>query len=41
MRVTLDLVPAPGGTARTGAGEADAEAWIAGLRAGGRYLEDI
>lgn len=27
--------------ARTGAGEADGEAWLAGLRAGGRYLEDI
>jgi hypothetical protein len=27
--------------ARTGTGEADAEAWFAGLRAGGRYLEDI
>jgi cytochrome P450/NADPH-cytochrome P450 reductase len=27
--------------AKTLAGEADAEAWFAGLRAGGRYLEDI
>ncbi|MDL5155508.1 bifunctional cytochrome P450/NADPH--P450 reductase [Actinomycetospora termitidis] len=26
---------------RTGAGDADAEAWFAGLRAQGRYLEDI
>ncbi len=26
---------------RTGAGQADGEAWLAGLRAGGRYLEDI
>ncbi len=35
MRVTLDLVRAPGGRAR------NAEAWFAGLRADGRYLEDI
>jgi cytochrome P450 / NADPH-cytochrome P450 reductase len=27
--------------AKTGTGEADAEAWLAGLRTGGRYLEDI
>ena len=27
--------------AKTGAGRADAEAWLAGLRASGRYLEDI
>ena len=27
--------------ARTGPGEPVAEAWFAGLRAGGRYLEDI
>lgn len=27
--------------ARTGTGEADADAWFAGLRANGRYLEDI
>jgi cytochrome P450 / NADPH-cytochrome P450 reductase len=27
--------------AKTGAGEADGEAWLAGLRASGRYLEDI
>jgi cytochrome P450/NADPH-cytochrome P450 reductase len=27
--------------ATTATGEADAEAWFAGLRAGGRYLEDI
>ncbi|MCO5567494.1 hypothetical protein L7F22_021187 [Adiantum nelumboides] len=27
--------------ARTGAGAADGEAWLAGLRAGDRYLEDI
>ena len=27
--------------AKTGAGEADSEAWLAGLRASNRYLEDI
>ncbi|MFC5139041.1 hypothetical protein ACFPK1_12435 [Actinomycetospora rhizophila] len=27
--------------AKTGAGEADADAWLAGLRSSGRYLEDI
>ncbi|MHC1562294.1 bifunctional cytochrome P450/NADPH--P450 reductase [Actinomycetospora sp. C-140] len=27
--------------AKTGAGEADGEAWLAGLRSSGRYLEDI
>ncbi len=27
--------------AKTGTGQADADAWFAGLRAGGRYLEDI
>jgi cytochrome P450/NADPH-cytochrome P450 reductase len=27
--------------AETGAGQADADAWLAGLRASGRYLEDI
>ena len=26
---------------RTGAGESDADAWLAGLRAGGRLVEDI
>jgi cytochrome P450/NADPH-cytochrome P450 reductase len=28
-------------TARTGAGEADAQAWLAGLRAADRFVEDI
>jgi len=27
--------------AKTGAGEADGEAWLAGLRSSNRYLEDI
>jgi len=27
--------------AKTGAGEADGQAWLAGLRASNRYLEDI
>jgi cytochrome P450/NADPH-cytochrome P450 reductase len=27
--------------AETGASEADAEAWLTGLRSSGRYLEDI
>jgi cytochrome P450/NADPH-cytochrome P450 reductase len=27
--------------AKTGAGEADADAWLTGLRSRGRYLEDI
>ena len=28
-------------SAHTGASEGDAQAWLAGLVAGGRYLEDI
>ena len=27
--------------AKTGAGQSDGEAWLAGLRASARYLEDI